>query len=219
MEDTGLIYIIRNTENNKIYIGKTIESLEERWRKHLSNWSNCTKLKEAMDTIGRDKFYIEVLEDTIPYSSLDTKEGYYIDEYNSIENGYNIKRGNSHFRGRTTHAISSEMKRRVKEDYISGISPYNIAAHFKISITSVYNILSEYSVPKTYNKGGFNSKSKIDLTKLIELKKQGYGTSYIAAFFNVAKSSIKRYVNRHKDIIFPRVSDIPPSNVGDENVL
>lgn len=219
MEDIGRIYIIKNKVNNKVYIGKTIQNIKDRWYKHLDKWSNCTKLKSAMNELGRNNFYIEILEDNISYSSLDNKEKYYIEQYNSIEEGYNIKHCNSNFKGRVFHRISDEIKSRIKEDYINGVSPYDIASHFKLGITSIYNILSELSVPKNYNKGGFNSKAKIDLNKLIELKRLGYGTTYIAKYFNVALSSVKRYVNRHKDIIFPRVSDILASNVEDENVL
>ena len=169
-----------------------------------------------MNELGRNNFYIEVI---IPYSSLDEKEKYYIELYNSIANGYNIKFCNSNFKGRKFHKISNKIKNRIKEDYINGISPYDIAKHFKLGLTSIYNILSEASIPKKHNKGGFNTKAKIDLAKLVELKKLGYGTTYIANYFNVALSSVKRYVNRHKDIIFPRVSDILTSKVEDENVL
>ena len=161
MEDIGRIYIIKNRVNNKVYIGKTIQNIKDRWCKHLDKWSNCTKLKSAMDKLGRNNFYIEILEDNIPYSSLDIKEKYYIDKYNSIELGYNIKNCNSDFKGRTLHKISKEIKERIKEDYINGVSPIDIAKHFKLGLTSIYNTLSEYSVPKHYNNGGFNSNSKI----------------------------------------------------------
>lgn len=219
MEDIGKIYIIKNKINNRVYIGKTIQDIKNRWYAHLDKWSNCTKLKSAMNELGRENFYIEILEDNIPYSSLDNKEKFYIEQYNSVQNGYNVKYGNSKFRGRKLHKINNEIKCRIKEDYIKGVSPYDIAEHFKLGITSIYNILSEYQIPKRYNKGGFNSKSKINLDKLIELKRLGYGTTYIANYFNVALSSVKRYVNRHKDIIFPRVSNILASNVEDEDVL
>ena len=76
--DLGRIYIIKNEVNNKVYIGKTIQKLENRWHDHLSKWSNCRKLKEAMDQLGRENFYIQILEDNIPYYDLDKKELYYI---------------------------------------------------------------------------------------------------------------------------------------------
>ena len=72
--DLGRIYIIKNEVNNKVYIGKTIQKLENRWHDHLSKWSNCRKLKEAMDQLGRENFYIQILEDNIPYYDLDKKD-------------------------------------------------------------------------------------------------------------------------------------------------
>lgn len=219
MEDVGCIYIIKNTINDKVYIGKTIQSIKDRWRHHIDKWSSCTKLKEAINSLGKDNFYIEVLEGNIPYSLLDNKERFYILKYNSVNEGYNIKEGNSKFRGRKTHKISDKVKERVKEDYLNGISPIDIAEHFKIGLTSIYNILAERNVRKNHNKGGFNSKAKIDLQKLIELKADGHNTSYIANYFKVNRSSVKRFVNRHKDIIFPRVSGILTGKAEDENVL
>ena len=206
-ENKGTVYIITNDINDKVYIGKTIQPLKNRWYSHTDKWSNCRKLKEAMIKYGKDNFHIQALEENIPYSLLDDREAYYIKLFDSVNNGYNIKEGNSRFRGRKLHKISSEIKQRVTEDYKNGISPVDIAEHFKIGITSVYNILSEASVPKRHNLGGFTRNTKINLDQLIELKRLGYKTTYIADYFGVAKSSIKRYVRRHKDIIFPRVSD------------
>ena len=31
MEDIGRIYIIRNKINNRVYIGKTIQNIKDRW--------------------------------------------------------------------------------------------------------------------------------------------------------------------------------------------
>lgn len=35
--DLGRIYIIKNEVNNKVYIGKTIQKLENRWHDHHFN--------------------------------------------------------------------------------------------------------------------------------------------------------------------------------------
>lgn len=217
MQDIGLIYKITNTVNNKCYIGKTIQKLKDRIHDHLSKWSNCRKLKEALNIYGKEVFTIEIVQDNIPYSELDLLETFYIDKYNSIKEGYNIKRGNSNFRGRKMHSISSEIKRAIITEYKNGVSPLLIAEHFKLGLTSIYNTLSD--IPKRRNKGGFNSKAKINIGQLIEFKRAGKGTSFIAEYFNVARSSVKRMVNRHKDIIFPRVSDILTDKAEDENVL
>lgn len=217
MQDIGLIYKITNIVNNRCYIGKTIQELKDRIHDHFSKWSNCKKLKEAINTYGKKMFIIEVLQDNIPYSELDLLETFYIDKYNSIEEGYNIKNGNRNFRGRKTHSIPQEVKDAIIMEYKNGVSPLLIAEHFKLGLTSVYNTLA--NIPKRRNKGGFNSKAKIDIGKLIEFKRQGKKTSFIAHYFNVSKSSVKRMVNRHKDIIFPRVSNILAGKAEDEDVL
>lgn len=217
--DIGRIYLITNNKNSKVYVGKTIQDIHKRFWSHLSRWSNCRKLKQAIKELGKDSFKIVVIEDNIPYHLLNKREVYYINLYDSINNGYNIKEGNKITSRRNTHYITQSVKRRIVEDYKNGISPLNISKHFNLCTTSIYNILSENNIPRNYNKGGFNSKSKIDLNKLIELKSKGYKTTYISEYFNVNKSSVKRFINRHKNIIIPRVSDILASKVEDENVL
>lgn len=216
-EPLGIIYIIVNKVNGKVYIGQTRKSLSERMRHHFSKWETCTKLKKAIRTFGKENFIYNVLE-MVPYSKLDEIEVRHIKNYNSIENGYNTKVGNTEFRGRTIHSLKS-IEEDVIKDYNNNISIQNIAEKYNIAITSIYNILNRNNIKRNYNKGGFNSKAKIDFSKLVELKRAGYQTSYIAKLFGVAKSSVKRMVNRHKNIIFPRVSNTSASNVGGEDVL
>lgn len=216
-EPLGIIYIIVNKVNGKVYIGQTRKSLSERMRHHFSEWETCTKLKEAIRLFGKENFIYNVLE-MVHYSKLNEVEVKYIKQYNSIENGYNVKNGNTEFRGRTIHSLKS-IEKDVIKDYNDNMSIQDISEKYSIAITSIYNVLNRNNIKRNYNKGGFNSKAKIDFSKLVELKRAGYQTSYIAKLFGVAKSSVKRMVNRHKNIIFPRVSDISASNVGDEDVL
>lgn len=218
--DVGLVYKITNKINNMCYIGKTKNSLQERLRTHYQKHSNCKKLKKAFIEFGLDNFTIEVLQDNIPYSLLDSIEVYYIKLYDSVKNGYNIKEGNKKCKGRSFHSISDSIKKKVIDEYKKGISTDLIAEHFRISLTSVYNILSKNNVEKTQNFGWFNKgKAKIDFDTLVKMKRQGKKTAEIAKYFGVAKSSVKRMVNRHKNIIFPRVSDSLTDNAEAENVL
>ena len=48
----GYIYRIKNKIDNKIYIGQTIQDLEDRWRGHLKKHSNCRYLKSAFKKYG-----------------------------------------------------------------------------------------------------------------------------------------------------------------------
>ena len=217
-EPLGIIYIITNKVNSKVYIGQTRKTLSERMRHHFSKYETCAKLKAAIKEFGKDNFIYNVLE-LVPYSKLNEREVYYIEQYNSVENGYNVKCGNSKFKGRTIHSIKS-LQQDIVEEYLAGVNTKDLAIKYNIALTSVYNCLQRANTKMRYCKDTRKPlAAKIDLDKLAELKRAGFGTKYIAEYFNVVPSSVKRMVKRHKNIIFPRVSDISASNVGDENVL
>lgn len=93
----GFIYIIRNTINNKVYIGQTRTSVEQRWKEHLRHAQYGKQIiNRAMKKYGVDKFYIEMLE-TCDLEDLDYKEMYYIELYNSTDKskGYNVSIGDN----------------------------------------------------------------------------------------------------------------------------
>lgn len=91
---SGIIYKIVNKINNKVYIGQTIRTLEERWKSHFYETVNQklnTKLGKAIRKYGFESFSIEIIEST---EELDSRERYWIDFYQSFgKNGYNIKIG------------------------------------------------------------------------------------------------------------------------------
>ena len=214
----GIIYIITNKVNSKVYIGQTRKSLSERMRHHFSKYETCTKLKKAIEQYGKDNFIYSVLE-LVPYSELNVRESFYIERYNSIENGYNTKKGNSEFKGRKIHSIKM-LQEDIVNDYNAGMNTKDIADKYHIALTSVYNSLTRANVKMRYCKNAIKPlRAKIDINLLIEMKQNGLTTAYIAKYFNVAKSSVKRMVNRHKNIIFPRVSNTSAYKDGGENVL
>ena len=91
----GFIYIIRNTINNKVYIGQTRTSVNQRWSEHLRHARYGDQvINRAMRKYGIDKFYIETLE-ICEVSELDKREIYYIDLYDSTDKskGYNVSIG------------------------------------------------------------------------------------------------------------------------------
>ena len=93
----GLIYKITNCVNQKVYIGKTIRSLDIRWKEHLKDMTNPqknnNKLYRAMNKYGIKNFTIEVLEDNIEDDLLNAKEQEYIQLFNSYYKGYNCTFG------------------------------------------------------------------------------------------------------------------------------
>lgn len=89
----GRIYIIKNTVNDKVYIGQTTSTLEDRFYKHKLHVKSDakTKLYKAMYDIGMDKFYIELLEERSIDNSIELTrlEREYILKYDSVSTGYN----------------------------------------------------------------------------------------------------------------------------------
>lgn len=92
------IYKITNTKNSKVYVGYTSKSLNWRLEKHFEeadkDSTSSRKLFKAINAVGKENFNIYLLySDTNKKSTLGEKEQEYIDMYNSIDEGYNSRKG------------------------------------------------------------------------------------------------------------------------------
>lgn len=116
----GFIYIIKNTINNKVYIGQTRTSVNQRWSEHLRHAKYRDQvINRAMRKYGIDKFYIETLE-ICDIKVLDEREMYYIDLYNSTDKskGYNVSLGgNTPKFKRKVLSISELINLYVQEEF------------------------------------------------------------------------------------------------------
>ena len=92
----AFIYKITNDVNGKVYIGKTLFSVEKRWKEHLNSRlrEQCKNrpLYRAMNKYGVEHFSIEAVEQCIDESASE-REKYWISYYNSYHNGYNATYG------------------------------------------------------------------------------------------------------------------------------
>lgn len=90
------IYKITNKINNKIYIGKTLETIEVRWKEHIkdSKRERCENrpLYAALNKYGADNFTIEEVEECSA-ENLNEREIYWIEYFRSFKNGYNATIG------------------------------------------------------------------------------------------------------------------------------
>ena len=92
------IYIIKNSVNDKVYIGQAKDAAE-RWLQHIydARYENKKSIERqlihrAMAKYGFDKFHYELLEHQI--ENYDEREQYWIKQYDSIvPNGYNVSPG------------------------------------------------------------------------------------------------------------------------------
>lgn len=88
------IYQITNDVNQKIYIGKTENSIEKRFKEHCWDASRERNEKRplynAMRKYGVEHFHIELIEET---DNPEEREVYWIEKKQSFKNGYNATIG------------------------------------------------------------------------------------------------------------------------------
>ena len=77
------IYKHTNKTNGKSYIGQT-SNIKSRWRE--SSYKNNRKFYNALKKYGWDNFTHEILE-VCDENNVDERERYYIQFYDSINNG------------------------------------------------------------------------------------------------------------------------------------
>lgn len=122
------IYKITNKINNKIYIGKTVNNIKDRFSRHLNDAFSerlDTHLARAMRKYGSDNFIIEEIDSTDNEEELSEKEIYWIKYYDSYNTGYNMTTGGD---GGNTYLLKSneemnEIKDKIRISKIGGKNP------------------------------------------------------------------------------------------------
>lgn len=90
------VYKITNTLTNKVYIGYTSCSIEDRWKQHkysALNGSANTKFYNSIRKHGIDAWEVTLLVITESVTDAKLREIEYIELYDSYNNGYNGTKG------------------------------------------------------------------------------------------------------------------------------
>ena len=115
----GFIYAIKNDINDKLYIGKTVTSLSNRWLHHKDAYlREDWHLYRAMRKYGIEHFWIEEIEECLD-KEINEREKYWINKTNAYHIGYNMTIGGD---GRT--ALDRE---RIIDLWNDGYSTLEIA--------------------------------------------------------------------------------------------
>jgi group I intron endonuclease len=133
----GSIYKITNDINDKVYVGKTLLSIEKRFKEHKQD---CQKtryekrpLYNAMNKYGVEHFQISLIEEC-PIEILSEREKYWIKELNTYHNGYNATLG-----GDGTQYIDTN-------DFIGNIAEHEytmkVAAKYILIIGLVFSLFA-----------------------------------------------------------------------------
>ncbi len=121
------IYCIKNTTNNKVYIGQSSQITDHRLQEHKSKLrSSCHEnihLQRAWNKYGESAFIFEKLAETNSLEKLNELEDRFAEQYRATDRefGYNI-RGTGDNR-----AVSEETKQKISA------SKKGIPVHTKIS--------------------------------------------------------------------------------------
>ena len=130
------IYQIINDINGKIYVGKTEETIEKRWKEHCndSTKERCKDrpLYRAMNKYGIENFHIELIEQT---DSPNEREQFWIERLQSFKYGYNA-------------TIGGDGKRYLDYDLICSTyqelkNAVAVANKLNISVDSVYTAVHQ----------------------------------------------------------------------------
>lgn len=156
----GCIYIIKNTINDKVYIGQTIHTVEYRFREHLRDaYAGVDrKLYNAMRELGIENFYAEKLVDCKD-EVLNDEEVRFITIYDSFINGYNSTSGGStgahkydldHIRELANRGLSKKeimQEINVRKEYLCKLHDFsdtNIKTSCNKKALDMYDIKREF---------------------------------------------------------------------------
>ena len=90
------IYKFTHIESNRCYIGQTIQDPNQRRMEHICDSKHTPKtyhFHNALKKYGVDAFTFEIIANAASLDELNTLEEKYIEEFNSIKNGFNIRNG------------------------------------------------------------------------------------------------------------------------------
>ena len=198
------IYVIRNTVNDKCYVGQSVDYLY-RFRKHKeearrNNFKYKSVLYNAMNAIGIENFYVELLEHQV--ENYNEREIYWINKLNTIRpNGYNLAAGGDwypHLNDLLHHdaKIKSEEELMLIYDELQNTNHTltEIAMEFGVNYNVIYDINNGY----TYKREGYTyplreftlTKGKLDRLTF-DLKYSNYSYDELAEMYNISKQQVK----------------------------
>ncbi len=170
----GLIYILKNKCNDKVYVGQTVQSMQTRFKQHTKpsvlKKRGSYKIYNAIAKYGVENFYIELLEDEIPENELGMVEIKYIENYNSYEKGYNSTRGGD---SKTISKIQDVD--RLLELAKSGLFYKDIAVVLSVNTATVLRTLQSigyirnHKVTKEFLLENMSSNTNIELAKMLSV--------------------------------------------------
>lgn len=194
----GIIYIITNNINSKVYIGQTIQTLENRWKAHCRN--KCSRnemnmhIKRAILKYGKQNFSITELE-RCKVTELNEKEIYYIKLYNSYIEGYNSTKGGKS--GTKELKLDIEQQQDCIELYKLGFSLREVAKEFNVDKATIKHIVELSNIPlrttRTYKLSQKDREKILEDCKVLSRKE-------VMDKWDISKSYLSQLINGKRRI-------------------
>lgn len=212
------IYKIENLINHKIYIGQT-NNPKRRFAEHKAKgYENQSHkvLYYAFDKYGIDNFSFEIIEKT---TNANEREKYWINFYDSFENGYNMTEGGDLpplYSGidhpQCVHTIDeinlvkqllADTKLSTKE--IANLTHYNISSINRINTGELhYDSQLSYPIRKEQTKINKTERAQLIINDLLNTN---LTQKQIAEKYNVGRTTITAINNGqnfyNKDLTYP----------------
>lgn len=188
------IYKITNDINQKIYVGKTERTVEERFLEHCRAFKReyCEKrpLYLAMQKYGVEHFHIELIEET---NNPEEREIYWIEKLDSFKNGYNATLG-----GDGKKYLDYDL---VIDTYKKIKNQKEVAKYLNINEKTVHKILQGRKIQTVVPKNGNKPVSCLDRDEnlISHFESCGDGARWVASQ-KVSKASINTIAKRIADV-------------------
>lgn len=193
----GSIYIIENKLNEKVYIGQTINTIEQRFQEHVSKARTNNKqmyLSRAIRKHGEENFTIRELE-RCPLNTITEREKYYIEKYDSILNGYNTALASDSYYLSRQHFDIEEIKTMYLDQHMS---LEHIADKFNTRRFQITQALKKNGIEIRKKSKTIKSRNREYLKDVEALIKDGNSLRKIAKILNFSYSTIRNYCIENK---------------------
>jgi group I intron endonuclease len=166
------IYVIKNSVNDKIYVGQTWRSIERRFQVHVQNSTanHCVKLRRAIKKYGVENFRIELLTFCHTQEMANYWETYFIHKFKAIKYGYNVLESGFSRKG-IKH--TPQTKRKMSISNSGGSNGNSSLELWQVSL--IRDEYKNFKNPKTGSKYGIITflakKYNVGITTIFEIVK------------------------------------------------
>jgi|ERR1700728_1460568 len=213
----GIIYLITNLVNGKMYVGQTIKTASARFVQHI--WTANNKdghlIHNAIRKYGSENFKISIIDAAFTAEELDYKETWYIQSLNCLDRkiGYNLKLPIPHtegYRKKLSESHLGDKNHSYREDidtqqlvdlYETGLSIAEVARKLGLINATVADRLKKVGVEiRTISFSDYalkgpdspNFNHEVPTHSLIQEYNSGMSTVQLAEKYQMNKTTIRR---------------------------